>query len=410
MKKSLKKFAAVLSAVMVAGSLSACNTLDKLATIQESENNRHVTTTAAPVEETTLVSNPHGKLKTGFYYEKLSAVQQEAYKNIIDEIDCHPERIFLPLMTQEEIGEAYQAVISDNPWLICLKKGFSSGTNGEVCYIAPQYSCDGDACGEMTAEIKIAVADAISRVPAEADDYLKELTLHDWLITRCRNVGIGIVGKNAYDALVLGEGDSRAYAQAMQLLLDEAGVVSFTVTGRAKDLSLEEAEHMWNIVNIDGVNRHLDANLDDPIKTMKEFLYHFYFNLTDDEIAVDHYDFNPQETLCTSDDTNYYLREGLLYDVYDSDVKAQLKEMIFNMAKNHEYFIEVRFSNKEAYVEGKKDMIDYNGIYKIMKQLNPRLGSSALSRDMLFWNYTERYNTMHFEFTYEEEMTTQADE
>lgn len=409
MKKGLRKIAAMLAAVLAAGSLCACDTMDKITAIKENEHEKtEVVTTTLPVE--TTVSNPHGRLKTGHYYEKLSPGQQEGYNNIIDAIDGHPERIYLPLLTQEEIDEAYQAVVDDNPWLVCLKKGYTSGTNGEVCYIAPQYSCTGDECGKLTAEIKKAVDEAMACIPAGADDYRKEVALHDWLVTRCKNTDTGVIGKNAYDALVLCEGDSRAYAQAMQLLLDEAGVRNFTVTGRAKDLSLKQGEHVWNIVNIDGNNYHLDANLDDRVNTMKEFLYHFYFNLTDAEISIDHFDFSSDETACTSEDANYYRREDLLYDVYDDDVKAQLKDMIFNMAQNHEYFIEVRFSNDEAYIEGKRDMIDYNGIYKIMKELNRKLGSNTLSRDMLYWNYTERYNTLQFEFTYEDEMKTEADE
>lgn len=408
MKLYFKKIAALLATALVAVSFTACNTLDKLSVINENERTEKESTTYLP--EATTVSNPHGDLKTGYYYTKLSPAQQEGYKNMLAALDGHPEKILLPLLTQDEIGGMYQALCYDNPWLVCLKSGYSYGTNGEVCYIAPQYVCSGDECGKMTAEIQKAVDDAMAGIPDGADDYRKEVVLHDWLVNRCKNLDTGSIGKNAYDALVLCEADSYGYARAMQLLLDKAGVQNFPITGTARDLSLKEAKHMWNIVTIDGNNYHLDANLDDPVNTMKEFLYHCYFNLSDEEIAIDHFDYDKTETNCNSTEANYYPREGLLYEVYGDEVKAELKEMIREMAENHEYFIEVRFANDPAYIEGKKDMVDYNGIYKMVKELNPSLGENELSRDMLYWNYTERYNMMHFEFTYSSEMETAVNE
>ena len=110
-------------------------------------------------------------------------------------------------MTQDEIGELYQAICYDNPWLICLKAGYSYGTNGQVCYISPQYSCEGDECAQKTAEMKKAVEEAIAAIPQGADDYRKEVVLHDWLLNRCRNLDTGNLGKNAYDALVSCEAD-----------------------------------------------------------------------------------------------------------------------------------------------------------------------------------------------------------
>ena len=45
----------------------------------------------------------------------------------------------------------------------------------------------------------------------------------------------------------------------------------------------------------------------------------------------------------------------------------------------------------------------------MIKQMNPSLGENKLSRDMLYWSYTERYNTLRFEFTYENEKETAAE-
>lgn len=165
-------------------------------------------------------------------------------------------------------------------------------------------------------------------------------------------------------------------------------------------MELNTVEHMWNIVEIGGSDYHLDANLNDPVNSLKSYLQHFYFNLSDEEIAVDHFDFFAPSKTCKETKENYYRREGLMYSEYNDAVKAEIKDMVREMAMNHEYFIELRFDNPYAYVEGKKHMVDSNGIYKIIKELNGKLGENKLSRDMLIWSYTERYNIIRFEFTY----------
>lgn len=408
MEKTINKILAAILAVTITAGFSGCNTLSKISEIKKAESSTKNTTSAH--EKTTAVPNPHFVLKAdGYYYQHLNPAQQEGYRNMIKELDNHPARIILPSLSEEEIAQMFTAVCYDNPSLVCLTGAYTYTANGDECFIAPKYSRDGDTCGKMTEQLKQSVDEAMACIPEGADDYGKELALHDWLVNCCKNLDTGKLGKNAYDALVSKAADSFGYARAMQLLLNQAGVANYLAVGTVKDLQLKVTEHMWNIVTINGKNYHLDVNLNDPINTMKDSLQHFYFNLSDEEIAVDHYDYTPADNQCVSTDANFYRMENLMFDIYDDSIRAQLKQMIKEMAENHTYFIEIRFSSPAAYIEGKKDIIDANGIDHIIKQLNPSLGKNKLSRDMLYWSYTERYNTLRFEFTYESEKTTTAE-
>ncbi len=408
MKKSINRiFAAVLAVVVTAG-FSGCTTFSKISEIKKAESSSKSTTAQ---EKTTAISHPHLALKTGgYYYERLNAAQQEGYRKMIEELEHHPARIILPSLSEDEIAQMYTAVCYDNPSLTCLTGGYTFAANGNEFYIAPKYNRDGEACGQTTQQLSQAVEEAMKAIPEGAGDYEKELALHDWLVSRCKNLDTGKQGKNAYNALVSKEADSFGYARAMQLLLNQAGVTNHLVVGTVQDSEMKVTEHMWNIVSVDGQNYHLDVNLDDPVNTMKDYVQHFYFNLSDEEISADHYNYNPSDNQCVSTDANYFRKENLMFDTYDDNVKAKIKQMIKDMVKEHAYFIEIRFSSSAAYIEGKKDIIDANGIDHMIKQMNPSLGENKLSRDMLYWSYTERYNTLRFEFTYENEKETAAAE
>lgn len=402
MKEKTKRIFAAALALTVTAGFSGCHTLDKISAIKnaESTSKSAVTTQAA----TTAVPNPHFEAGANrYYYQQLNTAQQEGYRRMLAELDSHPARITLPALTEDEIAQVFTAVCYDNPSLVCLTADYTYAIDGDQSYIAPVYNRAGNACGQATQELKQSVAQAMACIPDGANDYEKEFALHDWLVNHCKNLSAGKQSKNAYDALVGKEADSFGYARAMQLLLDQAGVENHLVVGKIQDFDMQAKEHMWNVVAIDGKSYHLDVNMDDPINTMKDFIQHFYFNLSDEEIAVDHYDYTPADNQCVSIDANYYRMENLMFDTYNSDVTAKLKQMMKDMVANHEYFIEIRFSSPAAYIEGKKDMIDSNGIDHLIKKLNPSFGKNKLSRDMLYWTYTERYNTLRFEFTYESE-------
>ncbi len=407
MKKSINRIFAAALAVAITAGFSGCTTFRKISEIKKAESSSQST---AAQEKTTAAPHPHLALKTGgYYYERLNAAQQEGYRKMIEELERHPARIMLPGLSEDEIAQMFTAVCYDNPSLTCLTGGYTFAANGNECYIAPKYNRNGETCGQTTQQLSQAVEEAMQAIPEGAGDYEKELALHDWLISRCKNLDTGKQGKNAYDALVGKEADSFGYARAMQLLLNRAGVTNHLVVGTVQDSEMKVTEHMWNIVSVDGQNYHLDVNLDDPVNTMKDYVQHFYFNLSDEEISADHYNYTPADNQCVSTDANYFQKENLMFDTYDDSVKAKIKQMIKDMVKEHAYFIEIRFSSSAAYIEGKKDIIDANGIDHMIKQMNPSLGENKLSRDMLYWSYTERYNTLRFEFTYENEKETVAE-
>lgn len=120
-------------------------------------------------------------------------------------------------------------------------------------------------------------------------DYEKELAFHDYLVTHCQytedvegyEAGDDIY--RAYGALINHNAVCNGYAEALQLLLQCAGIPSKFVVGTAGDI-----DHAWNLVELDGKWYHLDSTWNDPLPDQGNNVLHAYFNVTDEIMAVNH--------------------------------------------------------------------------------------------------------------------------
>ena len=109
-------------------------------------------------------------------------------------------------------------------------------------------------------------------------------------------------------------------AKATKILLNAANMKCIVATGKA---SLEKCEegHAWNIVKVNGNPYHLDATWDIANSTKSSVCYD-YFNLTDEQIAIDHRDFRDTPK-CSALSENYYHKNGLCFDSLSS-LKSQI--------------------------------------------------------------------------------------
>lgn len=134
-------------------------------------------------------------------------------------------------------------------------------------------------------------------------DLEKEKALHDKLIKLCtynieaaQNPKSNPESYSAYGALVNSNPVCQGYAQAMKLLLSSAGIKSLYITGQANGGS-----HSWNIVQIGGKWRYLDATFDDPVFSDGSGNYTSYSTVS---YTYFNYKSNSDHTLGIFDSTN----------------------------------------------------------------------------------------------------------
>ncbi|MCX7921795.1 MAG: DUF5050 domain-containing protein [Clostridia bacterium] len=144
-------------------------------------------------------------------------------------------------------------------------------------------------------------------------DFEKELALHDYVVTHTsydyenfKNNTLPYESHTPYGVLVKGIGVCDGYARTMQILLHLAGIESITILGESNlynsNSQLVNSEnddkktndgininHAWNIVKIGQDYYHLDATWNDPTNDEgNNYLLHTYFNISDNQISVNH--------------------------------------------------------------------------------------------------------------------------
>ena len=178
--------------------------------------------------------------------------------------------------------------------------------------------------------------------------YQTELNIHDWIINHSSYSSN--VAKNGQDAYYLlsssSKGVCNAYADAMHLLLNSAGIECIKVVGISRNES-----HAWNQVKIDDKWYEVDVTWDDPVVEGEgETLSHKYFNLTTKEMSKDHQrDENVIYKNCTALEANYYEKESIKRAQNIKEAEKMLEEQLKDnlksgSAKNRIFNLEVHLN------------------------------------------------------------------
>lgn len=114
------------------------------------------------------------------------------------------------------------------------------------------------------------------------DEYQKEKAIHDYIVLNVE-YDTSYTENSAYAALTKGKTVCQGYSLLAYKMLNRAGIETRIVEGNAKG-----GLHLWNLVNLEGKWYHLDCTWDDPVSNRDGYISYRFFNLTDEQISVDH--------------------------------------------------------------------------------------------------------------------------
>lgn len=236
----------------------------------------------------------------------------------------HPELFWLP-------SQYYVKTLANKIQFLFTNDGSASNPQSSTYLIKKSQQA------EMSAKLREEVNEIKAQVTS-SDPYEIALQLHDILcdrITYSTSDEPDPMIWTAYGALVNNSAVCEGYARAYQLLLYEFGIVSTLSTGLAGGEG-----HMWNIVNLNGQNYHVDVTWDDRDDGGSPN-FHAFFNLTDSQIRLTHnphpdfslikdsvfdsgeavsYNFNLPE--CNDDSLNYFNVTGAVFNAGNEDAIA----------------------------------------------------------------------------------------
>ncbi len=185
-------------------------------------------------------------------------------------------------------------------------------------YYAYEYAFNNNDLSRMTEKQSITYAKMLE-IMAEyindsMDEYEKALVLHDYIVKNCRyniedlqNNNLEEDDYTAYGTLIIGESVCSGYAETYRTLLMMCGIESRTVSGKT-----DGEAHAWNLVKINENWYHVDVTWDDPVPDTGDYVYHNYFNVTDEVISADHIWNRGRYPQAISIGDNYFVKNDLI--------------------------------------------------------------------------------------------------
>lgn len=327
--------------------------------------------------------------KTFYYYNTLNSQQKQAYIMLCSMFNNFTESRRIEI-TEAEINDVFVAVLYDNSEFFWVDTKYNFIDYGDSIEFMPDYRVKSEQANKMS----IALNNEIDRIVKSADnfatDYEKELYFHDCVcdVTVYNKETFGEMGDTAYSALIEGEAICEGYARSMQLLLDRAGIKNYLVIGDGKTEEGTEA-HMWNIVEIDGKNYHLDATWNDTGN--ENAIGYLYFNVTDDFISRDHLNIKPENNNCTEMSANYFVMNSLYvenfknYYILVSPVAEALKN-------NDDNIVEILFADEKELAKAIDELENNNyGFFDFVDDVVRKSGKD-LQSDKIEYYTLDGYN------------------
>ena len=283
--------------------------------------------------------------KTMYYYNNLDDSLKEHYITLYKVVKDFESNCKLEL-SQSNADKVYLAVYFDNPELFWMNSNYKYTENKNYVSISFEYKNTKEEAEALTNSLNKKVNELIEESQKYSTAFEKEKFFHDYI---CLNTvydesTLGNFGGTTYYPLLNGKAICEGYARAMQLLLDKAGIENYLIVGDATSDGTTEA-HMWNIVNINGKNYHLDVTWDDSDDT--DEISYLYFNVTDYDILYDHSKLSPENNNCIFTDDNYFVKSNRY--LYSFNGYDELTTVTAEALKSGRNYIEFRFDKKSDY-------------------------------------------------------------
>ena len=313
-------------------------------------------------------------------YDGLTETQKQAYRRIYNTVAAHPAKILIPSLSEKELSAVFLALKFDNPHILCLQNTYTYYNASSKFYILPEYNDTEANCEKMTAELLSAAREICSGIPQEADEYEKELYLHDKLIELV-SYDTGKNSDTAYGALVLHKAACGGYALACKLLFDMAGIQSVTVCGTAAGTDGGYVPHMWLAASINEQWCFVDPAWDDPVtSTHADTVRHTYFNVDTKTLSLTHAAFTlPQNIVCDFTGNDFYTRSGLL--LKENTWQKLLADHLAAVSSLPVHF-EFRCGSGELFTELYEKLFDNGGLNDFVQTLIEKFGNISVSHSI----------------------------
>ena len=347
-----------------------------------------------------------------YFYNFLDDNEKTVYNQICLAAESYVTSITAPAadVTSDTMHKIYNYLMDDHPEYFWLDK-FSWRYNGStqlITSIDMIYCYAQSEIPSLKQRIDSEVGKICAGLTAESSDYEVLLAAFE-----------GIIELVDYDTLTLEatEGEENAdgepdelrnlvgtfvnkkvvcvgYAKALQYILQKYGIESACINNE---------DHSWNLVKIDGDYYYVDATWGDASNTDPDrnedigIKYGFMCMTTEELETLDSHDIPDDVPVpeCTATEYDYFVQNDLMFDYYDTDKLQELFDESF-AAGGAEF--DLKCADESTYEEIMADLFDDGTVWDY---INSSVADTGATKPDLVWNVTdERLFTIKIYYTY----------
>lgn len=325
--------------------------------------------------------------------------EQKLYDLLVTNSLKHIASFKIKPIDEDSIYRVYMAFLNDKPehfWVKHLKY-YQSNISQQIVKIEFEYSVDLAERENRQRQIDRVVNEIISQLNQFNNDYTKIKYVHDYIINNTTYDINAPDNQNIYSVFVNRRSVCAGYAKSLQYIMNKIGVYSLYVTGKIKSHDQEEINHAWNIIKLDNQYYHLDITWGDSVFAAVNIeegypTYH-YFNITTDELLKTHIiDNNFPLPTCNGIKYNYYLKEGLLFNQYNTTVKDKLLHEVISNNQNKKRFFSLKFTDLEQYNRAINLLLAKNGdIFTIIRVANKTVTNKIDTKRVDYYKWDDKF-------------------
>lgn len=255
-------------------------------------------------------------------YHQLSDELQSDYRRLYYGIQNFDDVIYLKNCDSiDDINTIWDYLGIDHPELFQLNINYQY--SNDFTYIKPEYNCTKNEYDQKLAVIDKICEPIIQNAAALPNDYEKMLYLYDTVKQLCEYQPDSEHDQNIQSVFLNHQSVCAGYARALQYLCLKSGIPCAYVSGYM------EEHHAWNLALIDGVYSYFDITNDDNQSEYPQELTYIHFGKPYEAIK-DSYTFNHPFQIIPNQSTqnSYYVRNGMYFDKYDTQMMDQLYQNV----------------------------------------------------------------------------------
>lgn len=326
--------------------------------------------------------------KGNYCYDALDAETQTLYVELLTIVNNHAEDVMVSTTDADKLQKAFQCMYNDHPEIYWVD-GYSytkHTKNDAVVYLtfSGQYTYTAAQCAGFKSKIDGYVSQCLGGISKGASDYDKVKYVYEYLINHTDYVLSSPDNQNILSVFVNGKSVCQGYAKATQYLLQQLGVPCTMVVG-----SVVGGEgHAWDLVRVNGSYYYVDTTWGDSSysvggQSVDMGVNYDFLNITTSELEKTHkIDSVVTMPKCVATTDNYYVKESLLFDSFDS---AKLKRAFDNAYKAGDKTLTIKCANSSVYNTVISKLIDEQLVFDYLKSDSVTYAASDEDLTISLW-------------------------